>query len=404
MANVDSQRKVLLVGYRRPIVDRLRGLGIPFAIWHDGPVSRQLPDAIARVTSEPFGRDPRRIRTNVARLFGEHAPFTHVIAGTEASVVAASVARRVLGARASRDSVIIRCHDKRQMKDFLMARGIPMTRYLYDPDGSLAWPDVRSTLGQPVVVKPVNTSGGRGQSVIADRRGWELTDTRRCLVEKFVDADEISVESFISGGQVRFTNITEYVVKRHINLVPATIPDRIAAEVLELNQRVIECLRIHWGMTHAEFYLHRDGILFGEIAIRPPGGYIMDLISLAYDFDAWSRFVGNEIELDATSSNGLRARQWASCAILHSGPGHVLQCPDQDPIATLPGFQKYHCSVRIGDRVGTRTGAGQSTAYCLFSAPDPDVARRSAQHALTHARFAMEPQPPEDESPAQKSV
>lgn len=397
MTTVTSNRKVLLVGYRRPIVDRLRDLGIPFAIWHDGPVSKRASEAIVNVHSEPFGRDPRRIRPKVAQWFGQDAPFTHVIAGTEASVVAASVARRVLGARASKDSAIVRCHDKRQMKDFLSARDIPMTRYCYDSDGTLSWGDVRRELGQPVVVKPVNTSGGRGQSVVRDRRQWDSTPTRRCLIETYVDAAEVSVESFISDGQIRFTNITEYVIKRHVNLVPATVPERIAAAVLELNRRVIECLRIEWGITHAEFYLHKDGVLFGEIAIRPPGGYIMDLMSLAYDFDAWTWFVENEIELNPTLSNQPRIGRWASCAILHSGPGLVLHCPDQDPIANLPGFHKYHCSVRAGDLVGLRTGAGQSTAYCLFSGENPETVRDSATTALAHAVFLMGPTTRENE-------
>ena len=33
------------------------------------------------------------------------------------------------------------------------------------------------------------------------------------------------------------------------------------------------------------------GLLFGEIALRPPGGYIMNAMHHAYGFDPWAAFV-----------------------------------------------------------------------------------------------------------------
>ena len=36
-----------------------------------------------------------------------------------------------------------------------------------------------------------------------------------------------------------------------------------------------------------EVFLGEEGPVFGEIAARPPGGYLMDLIPRAYGFDPW---------------------------------------------------------------------------------------------------------------------
>lgn len=52
-----------------------------------------------------------------------------------------------------------------------------------------------------------------------------------------------------------------------------------------MNHQVIKALNIKWGLTHLEYYGDRNGELFGEIALRPTGGYIMELIKCAYDFD-----------------------------------------------------------------------------------------------------------------------
>ena len=56
----------------------------------------------------------------------------------------------------------------------------------------------------------------------------------------------------------------------------------LKSKILKINDEVIKKFGVDRGMTHAEFYLTDHGPVFGEIAIRPPGGYYMELIEKVY--------------------------------------------------------------------------------------------------------------------------
>ena len=90
-------------------------------------------------------------------------------------------------------------------------------------------------------------------------------------------------------------NVTEYHRIGHCNLVPAHYSEKELELIHELNRRVIKALKIKWGMTHLEYYLTDEGILFGEVALRPPGGHIMDCMSIAYDVNIWDHFIDVEL-------------------------------------------------------------------------------------------------------------
>lgn len=169
------------------------------------------------------------------------------------------------------------------MKSYQRERDIAMTDYVAgdEIDDANA---VLARLGTPLVIKSRYESGGHGIRLVDNAQDLVRFSGRSKVIEKFVQAPEASVESFISDGEIRFANITQYYVKKHINLVPGPLPAAQRQALLELNQQVIAALKIDWGMTHLEAYLGEDGILFGEIALRPRGGYLMELISRAYIF------------------------------------------------------------------------------------------------------------------------
>ena len=68
-----------------------------------------------------------------------------------------------------------------------------------------------------------------------------------------------------------------------------------AAEVIEVGMRAISALGLKDGFTHMEWFKRPDGsIAIGEIAQRPPGANITQMIGLAHGIDpylAWARAV-----------------------------------------------------------------------------------------------------------------
>jgi hypothetical protein len=358
--------RVLVIGPRRGLIRALDQGKVRYGVWTDK--SKSLPNAeFVHLAPVSVGARPARREAEVLRARGR---FSHVIAGGEAAVLAASVARRVLGARKSLHSTVIRCRDKFRMKEHLYERDIPMTAFL-PGHASLDAKEVEGRLGLPIVAKLRSQSGGRGIEIIRSAAALPAVLQRRYLLERFVDAPELSVESFVNRGEIQFTSTTEYVRKTFVNVVPAAIDDETRAALLEINRRVIRALKIQWGMTHAEFYVTPTGLLFGEIALRPPGGYIMELLPLAWGFDAWAAFVA--MELDQPFDFPVEQSGHAAAVVLHPGAGRVKRIRGRAAIRRQEASIEVKLGVRAGDRIDARVGVGNDVGHVLLRAPTRDA-------------------------------
>lgn len=378
--------RVLVVGPRPGLTAALKRKRIPYAVWaeSDRVVGGKRPVLVA-----PFRQSESKLRVEAERLV-EHGPFTHVIGATEASVVAASVARRVLDARRSEHTVALRCHDKLYMKRKIFDAGVRLTDFL-DGNVDLSGQEVLDRLGSPVVVKDRSSSGGRGLTLAATPDDLEGAQRRDRLLERYVDAEEASIETFLDDGEILFTNITRYVTKREVNALPAP-PDEHTAALLQLNQRALRALRVRWGMTHLEVYLTPDGPLFGEVALRPPGGYIMDLLELAWGFDPWEALIA--VELGRPFSFPVQAEAAAAAWVLHPGGGRLRAIEGVDQVLAHPACADLKLKVAPGDVIAERTGVGVDVGRLLLRAPTWAKLQKALGEARRTLVFDVEPGPP----------
>jgi len=193
---------------------------------------------------------------------------------------------------------------------------------------------------------------------------------RNRIMERFVSAPEASVESFINHGEILFENITQYYINKHVNIVPGMLVAEQLHAMLEMNRQVIRALKIEWGMTHMEAYLGDAGPLFGEIALRPPGGYIMELISEAYGFSAWEALVHMELDRPFEFPSSF-SKHTAAC-ILHPGAGRVMDIKNWDQVSNLPSVYRARLKVKPSERIAERQGVGEDAGYLLLSSDRQD--------------------------------
>lgn len=342
----------------------LRKRGIPYCLWLD-KAPLQKPRA-EHVVIAPFPRTRKAVE-KVLEQFTGAGPFTHCIASVEAAVVAASHARRVLGARKSAHTVARSCHDKLIMKRKLREGDVPVTDFL-----DLNRPDERDRtdeLGLPLVVKDRVSSGSRGVEVLSDLSA-DVTElrTRDRMAERFITGDEMSVESFVHRGEILWTNTTRYWRPKHVNVVPAGLDPETLKRVLDLNRRAIEALSVRWGMTHLELFLSADGLLVGEVALRPPGGYIMRCLELAYDFDPWEAFCSVELGEAPVLPRG--AGRPTAVVVLHPGEGRVTGIRGLEAIRKHPAHVDSLIKVEVGTDIAARVGVGEDIGRVLLQAED----------------------------------
>ena len=357
---------ILMIGYRQQLAKAIYKLGIPYSIVVEKAI-KSPPQGVDEIVIVPFAQIDKALNVNDLNSNGLNLKITpsHVIAGTESGVFPAAVLRRIYDARRSSKALLNRCTDKMAMKEYLSEHDIPMAAFVTHRKGITAESLVKS-LGLPLVVKDRKNSGGRNVVIVKTVEELRPLLATQRLYEQFIDAAEGSIESFIENGQIIFSSITEYHTNKVANIVPAGYPDAELEAIRTLNTQVIKSLNIKWGLTHLEYYRDKKAQLFGEVALRPPGGYIMELIKCAYDFNPWEVFV--QIELGLPVEN-LPANPVRTCGavLLHPGEGTVKTVTL--PIKTdYPTLSKATIKIKKGDRIKPRDGVGGSVGRCFFSA------------------------------------
>lgn len=344
---------VLLLGHRLGLARSLERIGIDYILWSTQKIKNELKARKIVVAAMPESRED--IQKEIEGL-GE---LTHVIAGVESTVIIASKARIWFNLKRNPHSLVQKCTNKFTMKDSLSKFQIPMTSYM-------AVNDVRvSQMGFPLVLKPKLSSGSRGIEFIKNVEDFESKSYDDSFYfEKMIQGSEGSVESFIVNHEIIFSNVTEYHKLGGCNRIPASYSKEILSQIHELNIAVTNALNIKCGMTHMEFYLTDNGVLFGEIALRPPGGYIMEALELAYGQNFWDIFA--KVELQLPEIKILPRNKYAASIVIHPSEGVVESIHGIESVESLSSLHKLKLKINVGDHISKREGLGQDYGYALF--------------------------------------
>jgi biotin carboxylase len=148
----------------------------------------------------------------------------------------------------------------------------------------------------PCVLKPLD-----GQASAGVRRVGSAAELTECLaahgfdtpllVEELAVGHEVSVESLVQAGEVRFAEVTgkltnedggSFFVELGHTVPDAELTGTERAAVLAANAAVLARLSFRDGVAHAEFRVGPDGtVRLMEIAARPAGDSIITLYQLA---------------------------------------------------------------------------------------------------------------------------
>lgn len=371
----------LLIGFRQGLVDAFRKGQKPYLVW---PGKSLLPKKRAfPLLDLPFPRTYSELALQRAAL-ESRGPFERVIPCTEAAVPIAAALQRLWNCPGPTALQFLRCHDKVLMKRFL--RGTPMTPFIPHRPG-LDAQGLIAALGRPVVCKERGESGSRSLHFCDDAKTLTPLIGPGKLYERFVAAPELSIETFRSRGRTRFCSMTQYYERQRINIVPALLSEDEEAKLRAFNEKILDQLGIQEGLTHLEVYRSEGGPLFGEIALRPPGGYIMDLIAIAYGFQPWEAFAsiscGQEFDFPK------RPRQWAAAHIFHPGPGELLALHGWEAIRRDPSVVKAKLKVKQGERISRRIGLGQDIGYILQRGKDPEALMEAVWRVRSTVEFEV---------------
>ena len=356
---------VLIVGKRGRCYRAALRMGHTVFLWSDGPLHESRKEKLAGWVETPFKSCEKQLLTTDIEAI-EEFNIEFVIAATESSVDIAAMIRKQFKLTGTPLKTTNLLHNKNEMKLEALKHNIPITKFYLISDQDT--PEILAAkLGLPLVVKPVAESGARGVMVLNNLDEIKLHAKPGLLAEAFVDGTEVSVETFIHNGVPIFHNITEYLHQWKKSIVPAAFEAELLENIININDRVIAGFGVKNGMTHAEFYLTKNGPVFGEMAVRPPGGYYMELIEYAYGFNPWKTYV--ELETAATPKPlPVKAKKFSCVFMIHPGAGIVDEVSGIALLKELKEVKQFKCKVEPGTLVGERDSTSSEVGHVLMSA------------------------------------
>ena len=165
----------------------------------------------------------------------------------------------------------------------------------------------------PVIVKPADSGGSRGVTLIRDKSDFDMalhraldwSPSKTALVEQFIEGREFSVESISYQGKHYVVQITDKVTSEAPFFVelahhqPADLTEKQRREIKELTIQMLDSLKVEYGASHTEIKMDTHGVPYViEMGARMGGDFIQsDLVRLSTGYD----LVGGVLEV-ATGS------------------------------------------------------------------------------------------------------
>jgi biotin carboxylase len=184
-------------------------------------------------------------------------------------------------------------HHKDRYRKFAESNDIPTPRAFGYSDIGSALRDL-GKLRLPIIIKPVDLTGGKGISRIEEwghyqqalEMAFEISKTKRIVVEEFITGTRHGFSAFIRQGKVAFHfsdnehyHLSPYLVSAAST--PTLAPQSVIADLIRQCERVCKLLSLKDGIFHVQFILHDNQPYIIEICRRAPGDLYIKLVQHA---------------------------------------------------------------------------------------------------------------------------
>ena len=212
--------------------------------------------------------------------------------------------------------------NKRKFREFLAMHRIPAPKHF-----PMDYPE--SDLPYPVVVKPLDSSGSKGVTILRSYDAGRLLQAYQAAVSCSLSGQAMAEECIsygyrhliggdviVRGGNVILYGLMDCIREEGKNLVPCGkiypcgAGDEVKVRIAKIMQTVIHKLSITDAEMNVEFIAGKDGEVYPiEIALRCGGNGIPQLLSDATGID----WICEELQRTLRRANGPNANSMEEC-------------------------------------------------------------------------------------------
>ncbi|ABI56824.1 carboxylate--amine ligase [Alkalilimnicola ehrlichii MLHE-1] len=243
----------------------------------------------------------------------------------------------------------------------------------------------------PIHFKAFDKAGCLGHRVIRTPDDVDTIPEEEfpALMESHLDGWEFAVEAWVQNGKIRFMNISEYVTLGYSVFVPAS-PELEAHRpaIRRELEKLIKAFDIEFGFVHPEYFVTNDNeMYFGEVAYRPPGFKVFELLERVYGFNAYQGLIlcfdpkTTEEEITAFFPREVvDADGHAGCFGVYPRRRVVSRLEIPEETENHPYFESHELTPPLEETVTKRTAFGTHWGLIYFRGEDPHVLRDLLKH------------------------
>ena len=192
-------------------------------------------------------------------------------------------------------------HHKDQYRKFALAHDIASPKAMGFSNKRDALIGMAS-LPFPVIVKPVDLTGGKGISTVNERseadaaldKAFAATRTKRIVVEEFISGTHHGFSTFLYNGRVVFffSDNEHYFLNPYLvsaastpSIAPLSVENKLCSET----EKIASILSLKSGIFHIQYILRGEDPIIIEICRRAPGDLYIKLVEHAtgVDYPTW---------------------------------------------------------------------------------------------------------------------
>ncbi|SFU35797.1 ATP-grasp domain-containing protein [Halomonas korlensis] len=269
-------------------------------------------------------------------------------------------------------------HDKEDVVRFLKRVNQTLLKLDGDPN-------------DPIHLKAFDKAGCLGHRVIRtpDEVDTIPEEEFPVLMESHLDGWEFAVEAWIHNGKIAFLNISEYVTLGYSVFVPASPElEKYRPQIVAQIEKLIKAFDIDFGLIHPEYFVTSDNeMYFGEVAYRPPGFKVFELLERVYGFNAYQATMlvfdpkTTEEEVKAFFPKEIvDANGYAGCFGVYPRRRVVSKLEIPEEVEDHPYFESHELNAPAEETVTKRTAFGTHWGLIYFKGEDAHTLRDLLKH------------------------
>jgi len=299
--------------------------------------------------------------------------------------------------------------EKVRMKKCFQQKGLPIPLFQEVTDET-SLDEVADKFDMPLVVKPVDSRGGRGVQLIGDKsqlsKAYEIargySPAGRVMAEEYLPGPQLSTEGFMLDGKAYIPAIFDrnyehlerfapFIVENGGEM-PSLYTKEYRGEVTAVMEAAALSLGIREGVVKGDLVIHEGKIKVIEIAARLSGGFFgtvattvscgVDLVKMNILFCLGDRLVPEVLEH--------RCERAAAIRFGFPGPGRVKRVTGFDQILQDPVCRYAHLFVKEEDLLQPITNHPGRPAVVVAEGADLEEAVRHAKRLIHMLQWEIE--------------